>query len=172
VLLAGLTTALLFRHTPSAAPPPVPQSTDPLLLHKMSGPPIPALPSERPAARIESQATSLPGERQRPPAILLPLDPGQPPPELPKVYPGEAAPAPPPASQPSDPRRSHKIVDGDTLGALAERYLGSAERSGEIFEANRDLLTSPELLPIGTVLRIPPRGVEVSGNPMRASPPR
>jgi nucleoid-associated protein YgaU len=59
------------------------------------------------------------------------------------------------ASRPAADVR-HKIVDGDTLGALARRYLGAAERSGSLFEFNRDVLTTPELLPIGKELRIPP----------------
>jgi nucleoid-associated protein YgaU len=49
----------------------------------------------------------------------------------------------------------HRIVDGDTLPQLAQRYLGSAERQGEIFEANRGVLSSPDLLPIGAMLKIP-----------------
>jgi nucleoid-associated protein YgaU len=53
---------------------------------------------------------------------------------------------------------THKIVDGDTLPALAERYLGAASRAREIFEANREVLVNPELLPIGVELKIPPRG--------------
>jgi nucleoid-associated protein YgaU len=51
----------------------------------------------------------------------------------------------------------HKIVNGDTLPSLAQQYLGSADRAGEIYEANRGLLTSPDALPIGLELRIPPR---------------
>lgn len=53
--------------------------------------------------------------------------------------------------------RAHKIVNGDSLPALAKRYLESEDRAGEIFEANRDLLSSPDALPIGVELRIPPR---------------
>jgi nucleoid-associated protein YgaU len=53
--------------------------------------------------------------------------------------------------------RVHKIVDGDTLPGLAKRYLGSAARANEFFEANRDVLSSPEALPIGIELKIPPR---------------
>ncbi len=53
--------------------------------------------------------------------------------------------------------RAHKVVDGDTLASLAQRYLGQADRAREIFEANRDVLPGPEALPIGAVLRIPPR---------------
>jgi nucleoid-associated protein YgaU len=51
----------------------------------------------------------------------------------------------------------HTIVDGDTLSLLAKRYLGDANRWREIFEANRQVLSDPELLPIDAELRIPPR---------------
>jgi nucleoid-associated protein YgaU len=51
--------------------------------------------------------------------------------------------------------RIHRIVDGDTLGLLAQRYLGNTQRQNEIYEANRDRLKDPELLPIGVELRIP-----------------
>jgi len=54
------------------------------------------------------------------------------------------------------PWRSHTVVDGDTLSTLAARYLGSAGRFAEILEANRSALRSADMLPIGTVLRIPP----------------
>ena len=58
------------------------------------------------------------------------------------------------------PAGTHKIVDGDTLADLAARYLGEADRYLEIYEANRDLLPSPEVLPIGAELQIPrARGV-------------
>jgi nucleoid-associated protein YgaU len=52
---------------------------------------------------------------------------------------------------------THKIVDGDSLSRLAERYLGDATLAGKLFEANRDVLNSPELLPLGRVLKIPSR---------------
>jgi len=51
----------------------------------------------------------------------------------------------------------HQIVDGDTLAKLAQRYLGSADRAREIYESNREALPNPDLLPIGKVLKIPPR---------------
>lgn len=53
------------------------------------------------------------------------------------------------------PERTHKIVDGDTLPGLAQRYLGSADRYQELFQCNRDVLKNPEILPIGAELRIP-----------------
>jgi nucleoid-associated protein YgaU len=58
-------------------------------------------------------------------------------------------------SKPPSEKR-HKIVDGDTLAALARRYLGEEQRRLDLFEYNRDILTTPELLPIGKELRIPP----------------
>jgi nucleoid-associated protein YgaU len=67
--------------------------------------------------------------------------------------------------------RTHRIVNGDSLPTLAKRYLGSEQRAGEIFEANLDLLSSPDALPIGVELRIPPRdlspaeGKQTSGTP-------
>lgn len=69
---------------------------------------------------------------------------------------------------PAGASRTHKIADGDTLSKLAAHYLGSAERYLEIFDLNRDLLTSPDLLPIGASLKIPPRG----GKPPASGPPR
>jgi len=52
-------------------------------------------------------------------------------------------------------RRTHKIIDGDSLPALARRYLGRSDRFLEIYEANRHVLPSPDLLPIGAELTIP-----------------
>jgi len=53
--------------------------------------------------------------------------------------------------------QEHRIVDGDTLELLAQRYLGDALRAEEIFELNRDRLRDPNLLPVGQRLRIPQR---------------
>jgi nucleoid-associated protein YgaU len=52
-------------------------------------------------------------------------------------------------------RRSHRVEDGDTLSQLATDYLGSAQRAGEIYQLNRERLSSAELLPLGLVLEIP-----------------
>jgi phage tail protein X len=74
-----------------------------------------------------------------------------------------------------DLERTHTVVDGDTLAALAERYLGSPGRALEIYNANRFLLPSPDVLPIGVELRIPPRAHEVTAasgtNPQPALAP-
>jgi len=64
--------------------------------------------------------------------------------------------AAPNGSAPIQPTRFHRIVDGDDLHKLATQYLASPKRHLEIFEANRDKLTHPDLLPIGETLTIPP----------------
>jgi hypothetical protein len=48
----------------------------------------------------------------------------------------------------------HTISDGDSLPALSRRYFGAEDRWQVIFNDNSDLLTDPELLPIGAKLRI------------------
>lgn len=54
----------------------------------------------------------------------------------------------------AEPRR-HMVRDGDTLGGLAERYYGDARRYREIFAANAERLSAPDVLPIGVELVIP-----------------
>ncbi|MEM8677712.1 MAG: hypothetical protein AAGF97_00025 [Planctomycetota bacterium] len=68
---------------------------------------------------------------------------------------------PPTAAPPSFPQRrpqtfkTHRIVEGDSLPELAAQYLGSPDRYLELFEANRALLTQPDVLPLGERLVIP-----------------
>lgn len=57
--------------------------------------------------------------------------------------------------------QTHTIRTGDTLSSIAEKYLGSQKRFQEIFDANRDVLTSPNRLPDGVVITIPPATKEV-----------
>lgn len=60
------------------------------------------------------------------------------------------------AADPAAPAfRIHVVHNGDTLERLAERYLGDAGRSLELFDLNRDVLENPHLLPIGAQLHIP-----------------
>ena len=51
--------------------------------------------------------------------------------------------------------KKHRVVDGDSLMGLAQRYLGDRNRYVEIFKANRQVLASPDILPIGVELVIP-----------------
>ncbi|MFW6132428.1 MAG: LysM peptidoglycan-binding domain-containing protein [Planctomycetota bacterium] len=53
--------------------------------------------------------------------------------------------------------RTYKVRSGDTLTNIARRLLGSGGRSAvdRLFDANRDRLTSRDVLPAGLTLRIP-----------------
>lgn len=49
----------------------------------------------------------------------------------------------------------HTVVSGDTLGKIAKKYYGNAMKYPVIFEANKPMLKSPDLIYPGQVLRIP-----------------
>ncbi|MFC0603681.1 peptidoglycan-binding protein LysM [Winogradskyella pulchriflava] len=49
----------------------------------------------------------------------------------------------------------HTVVSGDTLGKIAKQYYGNAMKYPEIFEANKPMLTDPDKIYPGQVLRIP-----------------
>lgn len=70
-----------------------------------------------------------------------------------------ALPPPPPRNVPSDRKPeyiSHKIAPGETLWTLAARYYnGKGWLWKDIFEANRDRISSPSLLKIGCEILIP-----------------
>jgi nucleoid-associated protein YgaU len=149
VLLAGVCAAMLFRREPPVQTPSAPPGAAPLLIHSGAG-----------AAAGEGQPQA--SVAQRPATVVKPLDIEKSPPPLAARYPETDRPSGSrrgasidlllPATEP----RTHKIIDGDTLAALAQRYLGSTARADEIFEANRNVLSDPELLPIGAELKIPP----------------
>lgn len=49
----------------------------------------------------------------------------------------------------------HTVEKGDTLWAVAQKTLGAGKRYQEIFEANRPMLSHPDKIYPGQVLRIP-----------------
>ena len=49
----------------------------------------------------------------------------------------------------------HTVEKGDTLWAISSKTLGKGSRYNEIFEANRPMLTHPDKIYPGQVLRIP-----------------
>jgi nucleoid-associated protein YgaU len=51
----------------------------------------------------------------------------------------------------------HTVVSGDTLSKLAKAYLGDAGRYMEIFKANADKLSNPDVIKVGQQLNIPAR---------------
>lgn len=50
----------------------------------------------------------------------------------------------------------HTVESGDTLGKIAKEYYGNAMKYPEIFEANKPMLSHPDKIYPGQVLRIPP----------------
>jgi|GEM_PF-3528888 len=63
-------------------------------------------------------------------------------------------------------KRHHPLRDGDTLAAIALRYYGDAAWASRIFAANRDLLTDPEILPVGKRLVLPDFDERVGDQPL------
>jgi LysM repeat protein len=63
------------------------------------------------------------------------------------------APAPPPPPKPVE--RIHEVVAGESLSKIAQKYYGNGNKYMKIFEANRDILSNPDLIKPGQKLRIP-----------------
>jgi nucleoid-associated protein YgaU len=154
VLFGGFCAAMLFRGETSQATLP---SRTPA---KQARIPARVAPPQTPPAAPAAAKSPAPTP-SRPAVVVKPLPP--PPPLAPK-YPGNDVPAPRrngsmemmlPFAQTAS---THRIVDGDTLEGLAQLYLGSPARAREIFDANRDVLSDPRLLPIGVELKIPRTG--------------
>lgn len=61
------------------------------------------------------------------------------------------APAAPSAAEPV----FHTVAKGETLSAIAKKYLGNANAYHSIFEANRPMLSDPDKIYPGQTLRIP-----------------
>jgi len=159
VLLVGLTVAMLYRRP---APPPKaakPADLQQPVIRSWADPPPPQTPTE------VTQATPLRHPRAM---IRASIEKNEPPPRLALAYPGGGDSSSSLWAEVPDDRllqrdhgrpalRIHTVAEGDTLALLAERYLGAADRAVEIFELNRRVLSSPDALPIGVELRIPPR---------------
>lgn len=170
VLIGGIFIAIVFQPVFSMPPGAMHQMNTPLSLqHQEQSPLASASQEQAPVSELSAGLKSADlSTSSRGPTILLPLGAGQQAPGLPPRYPATASTNSarwgmptdmmPIVARPADGPHLHKIVDGDTLGDLAARYLGSAARAVEIFAANRDVLADPELLPIGVELKIPARG--------------
>jgi nucleoid-associated protein YgaU len=64
--------------------------------------------------------------------------------------------APPPKPEKPEPKfEIYEIVRGDTLGAVAKRYYGSAGKYMKIFEANKSIIENPDKIYPGQKIRIP-----------------
>lgn len=49
----------------------------------------------------------------------------------------------------------YTVQKGDTLSAIAKKHYGDASKYNAIFEANKPMLTHPDKIYPGQVLRIP-----------------
>lgn len=58
----------------------------------------------------------------------------------------------------ADEAQTYKVVSGDSLSKIAQKFYGHANRWREIFEANRDQISNPDLIKVGQVLKIPAAG--------------
>jgi len=58
-------------------------------------------------------------------------------------------------AEPADESRWYTVVRGDTLSAISKSQYGNANAYPKIFEANKPMLTSPDKIYPGQVLRIP-----------------
>jgi LysM repeat protein len=73
-----------------------------------------------------------------------------------QVQPAPAAsPLPGPGPQAAGEATVYEVKPGDTLSAIAQRFYGKASLYPKIFEANRDILTNPDLIKVGQKLKIP-----------------
>lgn len=68
--------------------------------------------------------------------------------------PGAKAAAP---ATPVPEERYYVIVKGDTLSAIAQKFLGNANRWPDLFEANREVIVDADKIFPGQKIRIPPK---------------
>ncbi len=67
----------------------------------------------------------------------------------------EVTPAQAGTPAPETKSETYTVQPGDTLSKIALVQLGDASAYMQIFEANRDQLTSPDKIKVGQVLRLP-----------------
>ncbi len=59
-------------------------------------------------------------------------------------------------TNPEPEAQFHTVARGDTLSGIAKKYYGSANKYMVIFEANKPMLSDPDKIYPGQMLRIPP----------------
>lgn len=59
-------------------------------------------------------------------------------------------------AEPQDESQWHTVVSGDNLSKIARTFYGDANKYPVIFEANKPMLTHPDKIYPGQMLRIPP----------------
>jgi nucleoid-associated protein YgaU len=159
ILLGGMTVASFFRRTSPVdeARAALPAGRSEYALADSGPSSVNEIPAVRADALLAPSRVATPSDAASAPKATQ----AKPTPDAAK--PAAASPARPGPLRMDEAVRIHKVVDGDSLGSLAERYLGGRDRWREIFEANdrtripEAALTDPEALPIGAELRIPLR---------------
>lgn len=139
---------------PALAPPPLP-SSDPVAPAVIDAQPLPGRPAD-----VTLAPPPFPAQYRStldvPPPPLLDVDAAAP------LVVGEPGAAPGPirtvsAQVPAvTASQTYAVRDGDDLTGIASRIYGHPGAAEAIWNANRDRLTDPALLPIGLVLRLPP----------------
>jgi nucleoid-associated protein YgaU len=59
------------------------------------------------------------------------------------------------STAPAAATQTYTVVSGDTLSKIAKHFYGNANRWHDIFDANRDQISNPDLIRPGQVLQIP-----------------
>jgi nucleoid-associated protein YgaU len=60
-------------------------------------------------------------------------------------------------AQQAEEAKFYTVKSGDTLSKISKEMYGDANKYNQIFEANRPMLTSPDKIYPGQMLRIPPQ---------------
>jgi nucleoid-associated protein YgaU len=153
MLVGGVSAAIVFRK-----PPP--------------GPRVEAVEESPPTRREATKAVEPLAVQQPALVVQQPLVVAAVPPRVTLEWPAELGPEATlgvPCELPPEEVTSHKVRDGETLSALARKYLGSPDRFKELLEANRDVVPNEKRLRVGVVLRIP-RGGATPPAPSGAAP--
>lgn len=58
-------------------------------------------------------------------------------------------------TEPADESQYHTVAKGDTLSAISKAYYGNSNEYIKIFEANQPMLSSPDKIYPGQLLRVP-----------------
>ena len=51
--------------------------------------------------------------------------------------------------------QTYTVVGGDSLSKIAKKFYGNANKWRQIFEANTDRISNPDMIQVGQVLKIP-----------------
>lgn len=89
----------------------------------------------------------------------------------PKPEPAPAPkPAPAPAPKPAPAPATYTVKGGDSLSKIAKAVLGDGNRWREIYDANRDVLSNPDLIHPGQTLKIPGASSAPAGSNPASAP--